>query len=711
MRSYPGVDPSRMSSKKDRDIIAVIDTFLRDASRGLSPSQPAVTSTSGGIPAASYITTANEPALSAERRLVVNSPLSGTDGGANGTYTLGLSASALVSLIAGTPANTYGTTFDAGVASTLVRTDARLKFPTAIMSAANSSTLTLTDDATDQTLTGSLGALNLRSASDSLSLPKWTGGGENAATVGSVLSFVANSNSIGSDLRIGIDAAISYGDNSTYTSATFRGMRSQVITSSTNSPTYTNVTCIGYDQTTSNISLSANTHTFTKRTGIFVHPSFVVQSGTGVVTVTDYFGIEMATWPAVGTIGTVTNARAAQFRLPTIGGTVRRGVELATATSNLGTEAANVEGFYCEDIARGTALRRSYAAEGATTGTPTDVVLFDQVTAHAVGTNRYFARGLNAMTLSNPSGIAQTVLSLSQLNTGATAGAHLNFQDKAGDPPAPVTGDLWRNGDSLWFRQAAASVDLTAGGGSPGADGPMGPIGLTGEDGMDGDIGPMGPAGAAGAAGTTGAQGPMGPAVFLAAESLEGEMGPPGVAGAAGATGSQGIQGIQGPLGPAIFLMAEPGEDGMIGPPGATGPQGPAGGGGGGNVGTAVVDFGAFPGQSDASIAVTGQASILSGSVVNAWIQLAASADHSADEHMIESVRVLAGNIVAGTGFTIYALNDSQINEPLGWANPDRVEINSTTLGQNTDMAIGNPWRGGQGTRLYGTFNCQWQWS
>ena len=150
-----------MTDKKSRDVIAVIDAFLRDASRAISTSQATTATGTGGVTDASYITTADEPLLSAERRLVVNSPLSGVDGGANSTYTLGLSASALVSLIAGTPANTYGTTFDAGVASTVVRTDARFKYPTALMSAANASTITLTDNAVDQTLTGTLGTLRI----------------------------------------------------------------------------------------------------------------------------------------------------------------------------------------------------------------------------------------------------------------------------------------------------------------------------------------------------------------------------------------------------------------------------------------------------------------------------------------------------------------------------------------------------------------------
>lgn len=70
--------------------------------------------------------------------------------------------------------------------------------------------------------------------------------------------------------------------------------------------------------------------------------------------------------------------------------------------------------------------------------------------------------------------------------------------------------------------------------------------------------------------------------------------------------------------------------------------------------GTAIVDFGAG-GATDTSIAVTGQSTIVAGSKVFASALAMASADHSADEHWAEELLVVAGNVVAGTGFTIYA--------------------------------------------------------
>lgn len=70
--------------------------------------------------------------------------------------------------------------------------------------------------------------------------------------------------------------------------------------------------------------------------------------------------------------------------------------------------------------------------------------------------------------------------------------------------------------------------------------------------------------------------------------------------------------------------------------------------------GTAIVDFGAG-GATDALVAVTGHAGIVATSSVVASVLAMASADHSADEHWAETLTITPGNIIAGTGFTIYA--------------------------------------------------------
>lgn len=138
------------------------------------------------------------------------------------------------------------------------------------------------------------------------------------------------------------------------------------------------------------------------------------------------------------------------------------------------------------------------------------------------------------------------------------------------------------------------------------------------------------------------------------------------------------------------------------------------GGAGTGASGTTTIDFGAFPGKSDASVAITGQASILTGSVVDAWLVATATADHTADEHLVETIRVTAGNIVAATGFTIYATNTSQLNEPafefpprFQWRNTAATTISWTAVGPFGTISD----FGGKGTLIWGLWTVHWQWS
>lgn len=129
---------------------------------------------------------------------------------------------------------------------------------------------------------------------------------------------------------------------------------------------------------------------------------------------------------------------------------------------------------------------------------------------------------------------------------------------------------------------------------------------------------------------------------------------------------------------------------------------------------TASLDFGAFPGKSDTSLAITGQATILAGSLVEAWIFPADTADHTVDEHLIETIVVKAGNVVAGTGFTIYGFNTNQINEPIYPASGanSMQQANATTI-VNKNAQPGNTAQGGggMGTLLYGVWNVAWVWN
>lgn len=236
----------------------------------------------------------------------------------------------------------------------------------------------------------------------------------------------------------------------------------------------------------------------------------------------------------------------------------------------------------------------------------------------------------------------------------------------------------------------------------------QGEKGPPGDDGTIGDDGAPGPPGPAGPAGPPGPPGSGGGAASGVAFVIEGEPGEDGMVGPRGSPGAAGAAGIQGPQGPVFFFEPEPGEDGQLGPRGPTGPQGPPGAGGSGAAGLTTINFGAFPGASDASVTITGQAGILAGSVVDAWLVATSTVDHLADEHFIESIRVTAGNIVPGVGFTIYASNTSTVNEPSPEPRRSRFAGTGQDFGagqQNQQEVIVN-----RGTRIYGQWSVAWSW-
>jgi hypothetical protein len=109
--------------------------------------------------------------------------------------------------------------------------------------------------------------------------------------------------------------------------------------------------------------------------------------------------------------------------------------------------------------------------------------------------------------------------------------------------------------------------------------------------------------------------------------------------------------------------------------------------------GTTTINFGAAPGTFEASVAVTGQGSILAGSLVEAWIMPTATADHSADEHLIDPPRIIAGTVSAGVGFTVY-----------GYAR----ETGASPV--NADGRQGFKSQDQQ-PRLYGLYTISWVWN
>jgi len=72
------------------------------------------------------------------------------------------------------------------------------------------------------------------------------------------------------------------------------------------------------------------------------------------------------------------------------------------------------------------------------------------------------------------------------------------------------------------------------------------------------------------------------------------------------------------------------------------------------NSGSALLDFG--PNLTDSTSMNIADTNILDTSLVDAWIVPASTVDHSADEHWVDNIKVMAGNVVGGTGFTIYGV-------------------------------------------------------
>lgn len=76
--------------------------------------------------------------------------------------------------------------------------------------------------------------------------------------------------------------------------------------------------------------------------------------------------------------------------------------------------------------------------------------------------------------------------------------------------------------------------------------------------------------------------------------------------------------------------------------------------------GLATASFGAIGSTgSSTTVTITGQTGIASNSYVEAWLAIQATTQHSIDEVVHDPVTVRAGNIVAGTGFTIYCSMDN----------------------------------------------------
>jgi len=120
--------------------------------------------------------------------------------------------------------------------------------------------------------------------------------------------------------------------------------------------------------------------------------------------------------------------------------------------------------------------------------------------------------------------------------------------------------------------------------------------------------------------------------------------------------------------------------------------------------GTADLDFGVFPGKSHATIAVTGQTGIVAGSLAEAWIRPAATADHTSDEHIVDAPMICVADIVAGTGFTIHGVARDGI--PV----PDRTKVLLPGI-TVPNTAVGSPKVGAAAPMPYGVWKIAWVWN
>ena len=81
-------------------------------------------------------------------------------------------------------------------------------------------------------------------------------------------------------------------------------------------------------------------------------------------------------------------------------------------------------------------------------------------------------------------------------------------------------------------------------------------------------------------------------------------------------------------------------------------------------IGTAVIDFGAFPGLNESSVIVTGETAISATSKAEAYVMADdTTSDHSANDHSYLPMLAFftCGAVSAGVGFTIFARSEHKM--------------------------------------------------
>lgn len=146
--------------------------------------------------------------------------------------------------------------------------------------------------------------------------------------------------------------------------------------------------------------------------------------------------------------------------------------------------------------------------------------------------------------------------------------------------------------------------------------------------------------------------------------------------------------------------------------------------------GTATLNFGAFPGSYDTSVDVVATG-VVSTSLVEAWMHGGtATAEHSIDEHMVETVKVWAKYLSDGN-IRIYGFQNTEVFEkPAGIGenqSPSPVDAAGVGVAANYLGRVGGGGKGPVGTvasnnisppdttrrvpRIYGNFTVAWVWN
>lgn len=117
--------------------------------------------------------------------------------------------------------------------------------------------------------------------------------------------------------------------------------------------------------------------------------------------------------------------------------------------------------------------------------------------------------------------------------------------------------------------------------------------------------------------------------------------------------------------------------------------------------GTAVLDFGVFPGSNVAIVDVVA-AGVISTSAIEAWIRPEASADHTDTDHVAAAMKVVGVFLSAGN-IRIYGLNTNDVIPPL---EPQPHE-GTTTKPRGKTERLGRQ----NAPMLVGIFNVNWVWN